>query len=143
MLREQLLPTFKFRSQFILDEMDRRHHPNFVTETDEHPMNVRQRFDETQMRKLSTILDRMDERFDIRIPVILNMLRNKRKRNDDKHYDSRIQAHINTHRGRARQFRTFIESQGLLRTFDDTEIGQTQRMYVDHCQFSAVDWHKR
>jgi hypothetical protein len=143
MLTEQLLPTYKFRSQFIIDEMMRRHRPNYVTVTDEHPMKVRSELREAQMRKLSKILERMDERFDIRIPVILEMLNQKRKRNDGKHYDSRIQAHINTHQGRSRQFRTFIASQGFLRAFDDTEISQTQRMYVDHCRYSAVEWHKR
>ena len=143
MLKYQLLPTFKFKSQFILDEMVRKHDPENASQTDSALVKARSTLEKAELDKLSTILERVSTQFDIQIPDILRMLQQKRKRNAEKHYDSRIQEHVRTHRGRSKQFESFLESEGLLRAFNQNEIQQTQRMYVDHCQISAVDWHTR
>jgi ketosteroid isomerase-like protein len=148
MLRDQLLPTFKFKSRFVLDEMINRQNPNYTRTIDTSPMKVRSTFNEEQLNRYAIILERVRRHFssaqmEITMSVVLNMLLQKRERNDGKHYDSRIQAHIKTHQGRARQFRSFIESENLLRAFDDNEINQTQQMYAEHYQISSVDWHKR
>jgi len=148
MLIDELLPTFKFKSRFVLDEMINRQNPNYTRQIDTHPMNVRSTLIAAQLNQLAAILQRVSEQFsseqvNISMSAVLEMLHRKRERNDAKHYDNRIQAHIKTHQGNARQFRSFIASQGLLRAFDDNEINQTQKMYLDHCQVSAINWHKR
>jgi hypothetical protein len=143
MLMNRLLPTYVFKSEYKLEEMARRQNEPSRFRPDTRCMNNRTRFNEKQNQKLERILTDISRKFGIALPVMIEMIKHKKQRNDTKHYDKRIRAHVKTHQGRPKQLRSFLKTEGLLHAFDDIEIERSQKMYFNHCEIIRTDWHDR
>ena len=144
MLKNQLLPTYIFKSEGKLEEMARQQSQSAQSSMNTHRMTDREKYNEKQNVKLQKVLQDVCANFDdIPLPVIIEMMKRKKERNNAKHYDNKIRAHIKTKQGQTRELKTFLESQGLLRAFDDMEISRSQKMYSNHCEIISTDWHNR